>query len=133
MWLIIAHPAGAEQIIFHTQQRDVAFDAMIADTDAERMKGLMFVWDMPDNTAMLFIYPEHKPVSMWMKNTYIPLDIIFVDAENKISNIHADAQPHDLTPIHSEGKVAYVVELPSGSAKKHGISIGNRLTSIFEE
>ena len=135
-WML-AFPAGSENIapklIVHTASGEVTFDATFARTDEDRMKGLMFVQDFPDNAAMIFVYPESTPISMWMKNTYIPLDIMFVDEAQTISQIHANAIPHDLTPIHSNGDVTHVIELLGGAAEKYGIAEGNALTFIFEE
>ncbi|TNF12450.1 MAG: DUF192 domain-containing protein [Rhodobacteraceae bacterium] len=102
----------------------VAFDVAVADDFAERARGLMFVEEMPDTTGMLFIYGVSRPVSFWMKNTLIPLDMIFIDARGVVKKVHANAIPHDTTGISSDVPVRSVLEINGGLAAKIGIAPG---------
>ncbi|MCB9030548.1 MAG: DUF192 domain-containing protein [Deltaproteobacteria bacterium] len=101
------------------------FKLEIVNTPQGRAKGLMFVKEMDSDRGMLFIFPEPRVQSFYMKNTYIPLDMLFIDSEFKVVGILEDV------PILNEKsrKVAkpsqYVIELNAGTAKKHGIKIGD--------
>ncbi len=103
-----------------------AFRAEIADTEAERARGMMGRGAMALDAAMLFVYPSPKPVAYWMRNTLIPLDILFIDAQGTVVNI-AQGTPHDETPLPSLGAVRYVLEIAGGQAGARGISAGARL------
>lgn len=105
----------------------VHFDVAVADDSAERARGLMFVEDMPESAGMLFIYGVSRPVSFWMKNTYIPLDMIFIDARGVVKKVHANAVPHDTTGISSDVPVRSVLEINGGLAQKIGIVPGTRV------
>ena len=100
------------------------FKIWMAVSNAQRERGLMFVKSLPDNEGMLFVYPAPQPASMWMKNTYIPLDMIFIRADGKIANIAANATPHSLDTIESKEPVLAVLELKGGTAAKLGIRPG---------
>lgn len=99
----------------------------IADTEEELKTGLMFVKEMAEDAGMLFVLDKPQVNTMWMKNTLIPLDMIFINADKKIVKIHKNAIPHDLTPISTEFKVKYIIELNGGMTDKLGISIGDML------
>jgi uncharacterized membrane protein (UPF0127 family) len=96
----------------------------VADTTAERAKGLMFREALDPAAGMLFVYETPRRTSFWMKNTLIPLDIIFADATGTVIHVHAGAVPGDLTPIDSMGTVAYVLEVNAGLAAKLGVVPG---------
>jgi uncharacterized membrane protein (UPF0127 family) len=102
------------------------FEAWRADTPATRAQGLMFVEELPADRAMIFVYPTEQIVGMWMKNTLIPLDMLFVDSGGCIVKVHERAQPGSLATIESGVPVALVVELAGGTAKTLGISPGDR-------
>jgi len=103
------------------------YSVEIADDDAERAQGLMHRRSLPDDHAMLFIYPRAQRVSMWMKNTFIPLDMLFAGPDGTITRIHQNAQPHDLTPIPGGNSVRYVLELAAGTIANKGLQIGDQL------
>ena len=84
----------------------------------------MFVKDLPDEAGMLFIYPEPRQISMWMKNTFIPLDMIFIRADGRVAGISADAKPQSLAIIESTESVVAVLELKGGSAARLNIRKG---------
>lgn len=99
----------------------------LADTESKREYGLMYVSKIPDEYGMLFVFQEVKPVSFWMKNTFIPLDLLFFDKNGRITHIHENAIPHDLTPIRSNGPIVAVLEVNAGGAKRHNLNIGDSL------
>ncbi len=76
---------------------------------------------------MLFVYDRERPVSFWMKNTLIPLDMIFADAEGRVVAIHENAIPHDETPIPSGAPSQYVLEINGGLASTLGIEVGSEM------
>lgn len=102
------------------------FEAWRADTTETRAQGLMFVRELPAYRAMIFVYQSEQFVGMWMKNTLIPLDMLFVDDTGCIVNVHEQARPGSLEPIQSMVPVVLVVELAGGTAKALGISAGDR-------
>lgn len=93
----------------------------LAQTEAERAQGLMGRKSLPDHTGMLFLFPRPAPVAFWMKNTPLPLDIIFITAEGRVARVHENARPFDLTPIPSGAAVQYVLEVPAGAARRMGL------------
>ncbi len=100
------------------------FSVEIADTGAERSKGLMFRSQMASMAGMLFVYDSPRPVSFWMKNTLIPLDMIFADASGTVTRVKAHAEPGNLTPVDGGAGVQYVVEVNAGMAGNLGIGPG---------
>lgn len=105
----------------------LAFSIELADTPAERSQGLMFRETMPRSAGMLFVYEYPQRVAFWMKNTLIPLDMLFVDANGRISHIHENAIPKDLTVIPGGDSVFAVLEINGGLVAQYGISVGNVL------
>jgi uncharacterized membrane protein (UPF0127 family) len=95
----------------------------IADSDASRAKGLMMRTFLPQGQGMLFIWPEEAPRTMWMKDTFIPLDIIFMDGQGKIVGIITQAVPHDLSPLGTDRPARYVLEVPAGDADRLGLAV----------
>nr|WP_245710794.1 DUF192 domain-containing protein [Citreimonas salinaria] len=103
------------------------FGIDIADTSEERARGLMFVEEMPRSRGMLFVYPDERPVSFWMRNTLIPLDIIYADGDGVVVNVAAEAVPGDETPLPSDGPAQYVLEINGGMAAAMGIGPGTQM------
>ena len=103
------------------------FRVEVADDPQERNQGLMFRESMPRFAGMLFVYPEPDRVAFWMKNTLIPLDMLFLDASGTVVKIHAGAVPLDLTPIHGGNAIQYVLEVNAGLADDLGMSVGAQL------
>ena len=106
------------------------FSVELADEDAERAQGLMGRKALGPGKGMLFLYPTPREVAFWMRNTLIPLDMLFIDAGGKISRIHANAQPLDETPIPSGSPVQMVLEIAGGQAERLGLSPGMRLAPL---
>ena len=97
-------------------------------------RGLMFVEDMPDDEGMIFLYPCEYPLKFWMKNTLIPLDMLFFDATNTLRYIEYSAQPHDETPRGPENILTCtVVEINGGLAKEMGIVRIKLLSDLPQE
>lgn len=103
------------------------FRVEVADTQHERAQGLMNREQLSATAGMLFVFQETGPVSFWMENTLIPLDMLFLDESGRIAHIHHMAQPLDRTPIASNGDVRYVLEIKGGMAKAMKISEGSEL------
>ena len=101
------------------------FDAYLAETGAQHRRGLMFVRELPRFTGMLFVYPDSAVRSMWMKNTYIPLDILFIRADGTVSSIARHTEPLSLTSIPAKEPIRYVLELNAGVTEELGIGPGS--------
>jgi uncharacterized protein len=104
------------------------FRVWLADTPQRQAQGLMFVRSLPDLRGMLFAYPQPKPISMWMKNTYITLDMVFIDAHGRIQQIVEQTTPHSLDLIRSKDPAVAVLEIAGGEAKRLGIRPGQQVT-----
>src|SRR5215475_3900327 len=103
------------------------FAVELAVTDEERAKGLMFRKQVPEGYGMLFDFKEEQPVSMWMKNTYVSLDMIFIKNDGRIARI-ADSTKVQSEDIISSGQpVRAVLEVVAGTAKKYGIAAGDKV------
>lgn len=107
------------------KKRIAVIDIEIADNDYERMRGLMFRHSLPRRAGMLFIFERPEPRSFWMRNTYIPLDIIFADEKGRITAIHKKTEPLSYEPIRSNSGVKYVVEVNAGFCDQYGIRVGD--------
>ena len=94
---------------------------------AKRTQGLMHVRDLPENEGMLFVFSPPRYVSMWMKNTVISLDIVFIKADGTIALVHQKAKPLSLQSIPSIHKVKWVLELKGGIAEKLKLRPGDKL------
>ena len=103
------------------------FRIYLAVTRAQQRRGLMFVREMDARTGMLFVYAEPAYLSMWMKNTYIPLDMLFVRADGTVASIARDTEPQSLASIGAEELVRFVLELNAGTTSSRGIVEGSRL------
>lgn len=114
-------------IIVASEHACYRFDMYLAVSDRQRVRGLMFVRDLPRTTGMLFIYEADMYVSIWMKNTFIPLDILFVRSDGTVSSVHYDAEPQSLQPMVALEPVRYVLELNAGVAEALSIDLYSRL------
>lgn len=122
-----------EPLIVETQAGPVQYMVEFANTDPQRQQGMMFRESMGEGTGMLFDFVEPRPVSMWMKNTLIPLDIIFINAEGRVISIARNARPKSLRSIPSGGITKAVLEIAGGAARKNGIARGDLIRhSMFE-
>ncbi len=103
------------------------FTLEVADEDKEREVGLMNRRSMPADHGMIFVFPREDRLSFYMKNTLIPLDIIYVDADGEVVSIHP-MQPLDVTSIPARAPAKYAIELNQGAAARAGVKPGDRLT-----
>ena len=103
---------------------DVRFSVEIADSPDERARGLMLRESLPATSGMLFVYDNPQTVSFWMKNTLIPLDIIFIAADGTVKRIAGKAKPHDETPLPAGTAVQFVLEINGGLAARLGLGEG---------
>lgn len=103
------------------------FSVEVVDTPETRAQGLMFRESLPRSAGMLFIYEAPTTASFWMRNTLIPLDMLFVDPTGEVTRIHHDAVPGDLTPIPGGDNVLMVLEVNAGLARAIGIEEGSAL------
>jgi uncharacterized protein len=99
----------------------------LAATPSTRSSGLMYRRQLAEHTGMLFDFVTTQPVTMWMKNTYLSLDMIFIDATGRITNIEHRTVPHSLKHIKSAGLVRAVLEISGGLAAKLGIKTGDKV------
>jgi uncharacterized membrane protein (UPF0127 family) len=117
-----------EPIVVETRSaRRHTFEAWRADSDAARAQGLMFIRDIRPDQAMIFVYEPPQMVAMWMKNTLMPLDMLFVDAAGCVVRTVHDARPGSLDTIAAGAPVALVVELKGGTTRALGIDAGDRV------
>jgi uncharacterized membrane protein (UPF0127 family) len=136
--LLVTQPAIAQDDLDAAFDKDVLvihasehacyrIDIYLAETNAQRTRGLMHVRSLPESTGMLFVYPSESILSIWMKNTYIPLDILFIKADGQVSSIYYDAEPQSLRSMRALEPVQYVLELNAGVAEKLSIDEYSRL------
>ncbi|TAN46963.1 MAG: DUF192 domain-containing protein, partial [Rhodospirillales bacterium] len=103
------------------------FKAEIAATPNARAKGLMFRRELAPDAGMLFDFFQPQPVTMWMKNTLIPLDMLFIMDDGRIANLAERTVPGSLTPIPADEPVRFVLELNGGTAARLGLKAGDRV------
>lgn len=99
----------------------------VADTEQERNAGLMFRRTIGDSEGMIFLYPQEQQVAMWMKNTYLSLDMIFVRSNGTIHRIEEHTEPFSESMIGSNGEVRAVIEMKAGSADRLGLKAGDKV------
>ena len=119
--------AGIEQVILcvTSTSKTRLFTVEVARTSAQQARGLMFRDALADNSGMIFPFPEPRVASFWMKNTVIPLDIIFVRPDGTIESIADNTIPYSTIPVESGEPVAAVLELRGGRAAELGIAAGD--------
>jgi uncharacterized protein len=122
-----AEDCAPDQVDLRDSDTDVRFHVEVMDTEPEREKGLMFRKSLPKFSGMLFVYESAQPVAFWMKNTLIPLDMLFFDGAGKLTRIKSQAQPLDETPVIGGDDVRYVLEINGGLAETLGIDVGAEL------
>lgn len=116
--------AALERLEVTTASSVRRFQVEIADDDAERTQGLMFRESLASDRGMLFDFGDSAPRSFWMKNTMVPLDIIFIGEDGRVRNIGANTIPFSEAPVRSDGAVRYVLEINAGQSAQLGIGPG---------
>ena len=121
--------ARAKGVLEASAGQCVFLDLWLAETPAEQRRGLMHVREVPEGWGMLFLYKREREVSMWMKNTHVSLDMLFIRADGTIARIETNTRPLSLESISSGEPVNRVLELKAGSAKRWGVKPGDKLLS----
>jgi uncharacterized protein len=119
-------PRGKLEIELDKKQ-SLRFQVWLADTPTRQAQGLMFVRSLPRLRGMLFVHESPRPVGMWMKNTFIPLDMLFIDAQGRVQQIVENTTPHSLDVIRSKLPALAVLEIAGGEARRLGIKPGQRV------
>jgi uncharacterized membrane protein (UPF0127 family) len=120
-----AAPA-ADYGLVHMQVGNQPFTLELAATDKTRQHGLMHRQSLPERRGMLFVFSDEQPRSFWMRNTLIPLDIVYLDKNGKVVSI-SQMKPLDETGVHSAGPAKYAIEMNEGAAAKAGVKVGDVL------
>ncbi|MCE2927208.1 MAG: DUF192 domain-containing protein [Rickettsiales bacterium] len=110
-----------------TKSAEERFHVEIAITEEQQSRGLMFRSSMKEREGMLFLWDQEIPITMWMKNTWIPLDMFFIDRTGMIIHIAENTTPNSEAIIDSTAPVSGVLELVAGSSKRFGIAVGDRV------
>jgi uncharacterized membrane protein (UPF0127 family) len=116
-----------EPLVLETGSGKHTFTVEVAKTDAARTMGLMYRRSMPADAGMLFVYDKPQAIFMWMKNTFIPLDMVFIKPDGRVHSIARDTEPFSEAPVGSGGEVIAVLELNAGTAARIGLSVGDRV------
>jgi uncharacterized membrane protein (UPF0127 family) len=124
-----AYAAGEAALEIVTKTGVRAFTVELATNDDERERGLMYRKELPEGRGMLFDFQHDRPVAFWMRNTYIPLDMIFIRGDGRILSIAENTQPLSDALVPSGGPVRAVLEVIGGTARKLGIAPGDRVES----
>ena len=132
MLLSLAGPADAKMRVDRLwlvtgSGRETPIDIEVAEAPEEKQLGLMFRTELPDGHGMLFPYDTPQDVNMWMHNTYIPLDMVFIRSDGTVHRIESRAEPLSDRIISSKGIVRAVLELPGGAAERIGLKPGDRV------
>lgn len=133
--LLLACPAGAQaEVTFETSPLTIesgsgtlGFEVELAVSPEQRRQGLMFRESLDSDQGMLFDFGRTAPVTMWMRNTFIPLDMLFIEADGRIARIVADTEPLSDAVIGSGGPVRAVLELSAGTSADLGIAVGDQV------
>ena len=119
--------AGNGTLVLKTDSGPHNFAIELATTPGERALGLMYRRALPTDAGMLFIYDQPQPLTMWMRNTIIPLDMIFIGADGKVHRIESHTEPFSTQLISSEGAVQSVLEVNAGTAATIGLKAGDEV------
>jgi uncharacterized protein len=126
---LLAGESRTSRITFQVPNGNISFEVEIAQTSFSRQRGLMFRKNMADNKGMLFIFELEMEQIFWMKNTLIPLDLIFLNNKKKVVGIIENTSPQSLAPLTVYLPSLYVLEINGGLAQKHGIK--KNMQAIF--
>ena len=119
--------SGAAPLTVTASARGATLELEVAADPETRDRGLMFRRELADGAGMLFVFPERQPLSVWMRNTYVPLSIAFLDDDGRIGSID-DMEAFTETPHPSKEPARYAVEVPYGWFTMHGVGPGNVVT-----
>ncbi|HYC57245.1 MAG TPA: DUF192 domain-containing protein [Candidatus Binatia bacterium] len=119
---------GGPQVVVHAGGGDVAVRVELALTREAQAKGLMWRKEMAEDAGMLFVFDEDEQRSFWMRNTPLPLDIIYIRGDGFIDSIAAGTRPYSEESIPSKGPARFVLEVNAGWSKRHGVRPGDKVT-----
>ncbi len=119
--------AGAGTLVLKTDSGPHSFSIELAGTEQQRVMGLMYRKSLPADAGMLFLYDAPQPIVMWMKNTIIPLDMIFIGADRRVHRIERRTEPFSTALIPSDGDVQGVLEVNAGTADAIGLKAGDEV------
>ncbi len=120
-------PTVSAKFVSANRSDAVKFDLEVCSNDRERALGLMYRRSLPEFSGMLFVFPVEQQHSFWMKNTYIPLDMVFLDSDMKVVGILENVPPLTEAPRSVRKPSQFVVELGAGITRKHGVTEGARM------
>jgi uncharacterized membrane protein (UPF0127 family) len=132
--LLTMAPAFADTVFktanlkIETKNGPVTLNVEVADTEIKREHGLMFRRGLPEKAGMIFLFDDEHPISMWMKNTYIPLDMVFIGDDWRIKHIVREAEPLSAEIINSGQPASRVLEIGGGEAAKLGLALGDAVS-----
>lgn len=118
---------GSGTLTLKTDSGPHSFNIEIANTNGERALGLMYRRELPADAGMLFLYDPPQPITMWMRNTILSLDMIFIGANGKVHRIESHTEPFSTDMISSDGAVQGVLEVNAGIAAKIGLKTGDEV------
>jgi len=129
LWFLSAcASSSAPQVIIHRQQGEpIRVSVEIVDTPEKRSLGLMYRHDLPELHGMLFLFPREQPLAFWMKNTPLPLDIIFINSTRTIVSIAQNTTPFSERRLSSGSPAQFVLEVNGGFCQRHGVTVGDRV------
>ena len=120
--------ASVPQVVLHPQKGEpIRVSVEIADTLQKRSFGLMYRRDLPESHGMLFLFPREEPLSFWMKNTPLPLDIVFLNTAHTIVSIAQNTTPFSEKPLPSASPAQFVLEVNGGFCQRHGVTVGDQV------
>lgn len=118
-------------VVIHVEGRPpVTVMTEVARTEEERNRGLMFRRELGPMSGMLFVFKQSEPLTFWMRNTFIPLDMIFIKSDHRVLGVVANATPMTDDPRRVEGESQYVLEVNAGFAARHGIRPGTLIEFV---
>ncbi len=131
LWAALFSARKTEFLSIQTKNGSYPLTIEVADSEEEQERGLMHRVSLEEGTGMLFYYPQDKTVRMWMKNTLIALDMLFIDSQGKIVYIARHAKPESLDVISADRPVRAVLEVAGGTAETYNIQVGDTVTHAY--
>jgi hypothetical protein len=131
---VISNPTFGDLLFKHatlkieTKNGPVVLDVEVADTEPKREQGLMFRRKLPEKQGMIFLFDDEQEITMWMKNTYIPLDMVFIGTDWRVVHITENAEPLSTDIISSVRPASRVLEIAGGQAKQLGLKAGDSVS-----
>jgi uncharacterized membrane protein (UPF0127 family) len=122
---VTACQAQPQVTVIPKQGREVTFEVEVADTPAKREMGLQYRRELAENRGMIFLFPREDQLAFWMKNTPVPLDMIFINGERKIVGIVEKTVPFSLESRSVSGRSQYVLEINGGLSRRYGFEAGD--------